>query len=72
MPITLKFISSIETNRLGVKCTEQALDIEFLGLKLPDSPQSNIGRYFPLVAKFIEEAVDAGGVVLVNCLMGVS
>jgi len=50
----------------------QALDIKFLGLQLPDSPQSNIGKHFPIVAKFIEEAVDAGGVVLVNCLMGVS
>ena len=48
------------------------MDIKFLGLKLLDTPQSNIGQYFPLVAKFIGEAVDAGGVVLVNCIMGVS
>merc|ERR1711962_1832457 len=50
----------------------QALGIKFLGLKLPDTPQSNIGRYFPMVANFIEEALEEGGVVLVNCLMGVS
>ena len=55
-----------------LRTSNQALGIKFLGLKLPDTPQSNIGRYFPMVANFIEEALEEGGVVLVNCLMGVN
>merc|ERR1712223_1091905 len=60
------------THVLNAAEGSKALGIKFLGLKLPDTPQSNIGRYFPMVANFIEEALEEGGVVLVNCLMGVS
>jgi len=46
--------------------------IKYKGLKLLDVPQTNIALHFNEVVQFIEEGLENGGKVLVNCQMGVS
>jgi len=46
--------------------------ITYKGLKLLDVPQTNIALHFNDVTMFIDEALEAGGKVLVNCEMGMS
>lgn len=46
--------------------------IKYKGLKLLDVPQANIALHFNEVVEFIEEGLEGGGKVLVNCQMGVS
>ncbi|KAK4317029.1 hypothetical protein Pmani_011841 [Petrolisthes manimaculis] len=46
--------------------------IQYLGLKLLDIATANIAQYFEDGARFIEDALSAGGKVLVHCFMGIS
>jgi len=47
-----------------------AYDIRYHGFHVDDLPESNISRYFHTTTKFIDSAVAAGGLVVVNCVMG--
>jgi len=46
--------------------------IKYKGLRLLDVAQTNISLHFNEVAEFIDEALQGGGKVLVNCQMGIS
>ena len=46
--------------------------ITYKGIQLVDVPQTNITIYFNEVVDFIDQALTAGGKVLVNCEMGMS
>ena len=46
--------------------------ITYKGIQLVDVPQTNITIYFNEVVDFIDQALAAGGKVLVNCEMGMS
>merc|ERR1712096_292641 len=46
--------------------------ITYKGLKLLDVPQTNIALHFNDVTEYIDEALNGGGKVLVNCEMGMS
>lgn len=45
---------------------------QYLHLMLNDVPEENISRFFEVSRKFIADALDNGGVVLVHCWAGVS
>jgi hypothetical protein len=45
---------------------------KYLKVQVPDSDRANIARYFWKTNAFIQDAVDAGGSVLVHCTTGVS
>ena len=47
-------------------------NIKYLGLRMFDVPQTNIGKHFSEASDFISEALMSGGRVLVHCLMGMS
>jgi protein-tyrosine phosphatase len=47
-------------------------EIKYLHLKLYDSPRENIVKRFSECFKFIQEALDGGGNILVHCIEGVS
>jgi hypothetical protein len=62
-----------------VNCAKEVPDyfkgdfnFQYLHLMLNDSPDENITRIFKVSAKFIRDALDNGGVVLVHCWAGVS
>eukprot|EP00095_Tigriopus_kingsejongensis_P007898 maker-scaffold132_size323655-snap-gene-0.10 protein:Tk07898 transcript:maker-scaffold132_size323655-snap-gene-0.10-mRNA-1 annotation:"dual specificity protein phosphatase 3" len=69
-------LNTSEGSRSGLVDTNQAFykpfGIKYKGLKLLDVAQANISMYFNEVAEFIQEGLDGGGKVLVNCLMGMS
>jgi len=46
-------------------------NIDYLGLKMFDVPQTNISKYFGTASDFIENSL-LNGKVLVHCLMGMS
>uniref|UniRef100_T1JBI6 Dual specificity protein phosphatase n=1 Tax=Strigamia maritima TaxID=126957 RepID=T1JBI6_STRMM len=46
--------------------------IKFLGLRLMDTPGTNISVHFDECADFIDEALNKGGNVFVHCYMGIS
>jgi len=46
--------------------------ITYKGIQLVDVPQTNIAIYFSDVVDFIDDALETGGKVLVNCSMGMS
>jgi len=46
--------------------------IRYKGLQLIDVPQTNIAMYFNEASDFIDEALNSGGKILVNCYMGMS
>ena len=46
--------------------------ITYKGIQLVDVPQTNIAIYFNEVVDFIDQALTAGGKILVNCEMGMS
>jgi len=46
--------------------------IKYYGFHVDDLPGSNISRYFHRTTDFISKAVDSGGLVVVNCFMGLS
>uniref|UniRef100_A0A1L8E2Y8 Dual specificity protein phosphatase n=1 Tax=Nyssomyia neivai TaxID=330878 RepID=A0A1L8E2Y8_9DIPT len=47
-------------------------NIRYMGFPMIDQPTTDISRYFYIASKFIENAVNGGGKVLVHCLMGMS
>lgn len=69
-------LNTAEGQRNGTVDTSQEFykpfGIKYKGLKLLDVAQTNIAIYFNEVAEFIEEALQNGGKVLVNCMMGMS
>lgn len=69
-------LNTAEGQRNGTVDTNQEFykpfGIKYKGLKLLDVPQANIAIYFNEVGEFIEEALQNGGKVLVNCVMGMS
>lgn len=69
-------LNTAEGTRSGLVDTNQnfyrPFGIKYKGLKLLDVAQTNIAMYFSEVAEFIDEALQSGGKVLVNCLMGMS
>lgn len=69
-------LNTAEGTRQGLVDTNQnfyrPFGIKYKGLKLLDVAQTNIAMYFSEVAEFIDEALQSGGKVLVNCLMGMS
>merc|ERR1712117_83139 len=69
-------LNSAEGTRIGtVNASQEFYDpfgIKYKGLKLLDTPQSNISVHFDEVAEFIDDALQGGGRVMVNCLMGMS
>jgi len=44
--------------------------IQYFGFHVDDLPECNISRYFHSSTSFIESAVNSGGLVVVNCVMG--
>jgi len=46
--------------------------IQYHGFHVDDLPESNISRYFKCTTDFINSAVSSGGLVVVNCYMGLS
>ncbi|XKL65486.1 hypothetical protein PGB90_008906 [Kerria lacca] len=48
------------------------IEIKYLGLPLDDSEITQICDYFKVVADFIDEGINSGGKVLVNCAAGMS
>lgn len=46
--------------------------IQYLGFHVDDLPHCNISRYFHRTTEFIHRAVTGGGLVAVNCYMGLS
>ncbi|KAL5280773.1 DUSP3 family protein [Megaselia abdita] len=46
--------------------------LRYMGFQVIDQITSDISRYFYLAAKFIENALNSGGKVLVHCLVGMS
>ncbi|XP_037919194.1 dual specificity protein phosphatase 13 isoform X2 [Hermetia illucens] len=46
--------------------------MRYMGFPMMDQPTTDISRYFYIAAKFIENAVNSGGKVLVHCLVGMS
>jgi len=69
-------LNTAEGQRNGTVDTNQEFyrpfGIKYKGLKLLDVPQTNIALHFNEVGEFIEEALQNGGKVLVNCVMGMS
>ena len=69
-------LNTAEGKRSGTVDTCQAFyspyNIKYKGLRLADASQTNISLHFDDVADFIDEALAAGGKVLVNCEMGMS
>lgn len=69
-------LNTAQGNKFAMVDTEadyyQDVGIRYLGLKLLDIPSANIAQYFEDGAQFIEEALSAGGKVLVHCFMGIS
>ncbi|XP_035217090.1 dual specificity protein phosphatase 22-like [Stegodyphus dumicola] len=47
-------------------------DKQYLCIRVPDSPEENLSRYFPKCNDFIHHARTTGGNVLIHCLAGVS
>ena len=47
-------------------------NIKYKGLKLLDVSQANISIHFTEISDFIDEALQGGGKILVNCQKGVS
>lgn len=47
-------------------------NIDFTYIKIPDSPNENIGKYFDLTFDLIENKISKGENVLVHCFAGVS
>jgi len=47
-------------------------NIKYYGFHVDDLPQSNISRFFNRTTDFIHRAVETGGLVVVNCYMGLS
>lgn len=47
-------------------------NIQYYGFHVDDLPQANISRFFRRTTDFIHRAVESGGVVVVNCYMGLS
>ncbi|XP_054723091.1 dual specificity protein phosphatase 22-like [Uloborus diversus] len=47
-------------------------DKEYLCIRVPDSPDENLSKYFPKCNDFIHNARLSGGNVLIHCLAGVS
>ena len=45
-------------------------NINYFGFHVDDHPSSNIARYFTRTSDFIEEALNRGGTIAVNCVMG--
>lgn len=46
--------------------------IQYYGFHVDDLPHCNISRYFHRTTEFIDRAVTGGGLVVVNCYMGLS
>jgi len=44
--------------------------IKYYGFHVDDLPEANISRYFPTTTSFIDSAINSGGLVVVNCVMG--
>ena len=69
-------LNCAQGNRLKMVSTDQKFyddsDIRFKGLDLDDSCVEDIGKFFDESVKFIDEAIDSGGKVLVHCLAGIS
>jgi len=47
-------------------------NIQYYGFHVDDLPQANISRFFRRTTDFIHRAVESGGLVVVNCYMGLS
>ena len=59
---------TVDTNQKFYK----PFNIKYKGLKLLDVSQANISIHFTEIAEFIDEALQGGGKILVNCQKGVS
>jgi len=46
--------------------------IQYYGFHVDDLPHCNISRYFHRTTEFIDRAITGGGLVVVNCYMGLS
>ena len=64
----------VQTSVQPLFCQEyyEPWGITYKGIQLVDVPQTNITIYFNEVVDFIDQALAAGGKVLVNCEMGMS
>ncbi|XP_070493373.1 dual specificity protein phosphatase 3 [Chironomus tepperi] len=47
-------------------------NLRYMGFPLIDQPATDISRYFYIASKFIENALNSGGKVLVHCMVGMS
>lgn len=47
-------------------------NFQYMGIRIEDTPQTQICRYFVDVAEFIEDALMGGGKIFVNCVFGKS
>ncbi|XP_065674396.1 dual specificity protein phosphatase 6 [Hydra vulgaris] len=50
----------------------ESKEFEYLQIPIQDNSNGNVLDMFPIAYKFIENAIDAGGCVLVHCLGGIS
>jgi len=44
--------------------------IDYYGFHVDDLPEANISRYFATTSAYIAKAVNSGGLIVVNCVMG--
>lgn len=69
-------LNTAEGHQFGQVDTNQAFyashNIRYLGMRLVDIPQEDISAHFDQAADFIDECLQLGGKVLVNCRMGMS
>jgi len=69
-------LNTAEGKKVGLVDTNEnyyyPYGIKYMGLKLFDVAQTNISKHFLEVSDFIDEALNEGGKVLVNCLKGMS
>ena len=76
---------TVDTNQVGRKRHQKfnktlshlqkfykPFNIKYKGLKLLDVSQANISIHFTEISDFIDEALQGGGKILVNCQKGVS
>jgi len=69
-------LNTAEGKRTGMVDTNEDFywryGMTYMGLKLKDVAQTNISKHFSEVSDYIDEALNEGGKVFVNCLKGMS
>eukprot|EP00092_Neocalanus_flemingeri_P024051 GFUD01026088.1.p1 GENE.GFUD01026088.1~~GFUD01026088.1.p1 ORF type:complete len:294 (+),score=89.04 GFUD01026088.1:168-1049(+) len=65
-------LNTAEQHVMVSECKYAAHGIQYYGFHVDDLPHCHISRYFHRTTDFIDKAVSGGGLVVVNCYMGLS